>query len=154
MSALTEVLESRLCRNGTRRRRHGCLMCGHRWTLWDGPRPPAGRFGQVRSTTKRGAPVTPDEVRQILLAPWSQSNAGLGRQLGISREMVRLVRLGRLHAQVHPELARRPDPRRGKAGRTCNGCSNWTGGECGFGFPEPLEEGPGFAIECDLYQAA
>lgn len=152
-SGHTEVLESRLCRNGTRRRRHRCMVCDHRWTSWDGPRPPAGRFGQVRSTAKRGQPVQPEEVREILLAPRSQSNAELGRQVGVSRELVRQVRLGRLHAAVHPELPRWPDPRRGNQGRSCHLCANWSA-RCSFGFPEPLQEGPAFALECDLYAAA
>lgn len=89
----------------------------------------------------------------ILLAPRSVSNAELGRQVGVSRELARLVRLGRLHAKLHPELPRWPDSRRGVAGRTCHNCEHWNAG-CGYGFPGALEEGPLFAMECDLYAAA
>lgn len=152
-SGHTKVIESRRCSEGTRRRRHQCLSCNHRWTSWDGPRPSPGFTGKNRSTAKRGRSLTPDDVRQILLSPRALPNSELGRRFDVSYELVRQVRLGRVHATVHPELPRWPDPRRGQPGRTCHNCANWSAGGCSFGFPEPLEDGPAFALECDLYEA-
>ena len=39
MSICTRVLEVRSCKNGSRRRRHFCKNCGHRWTIYDGEKP-------------------------------------------------------------------------------------------------------------------
>lgn len=35
---------------------------------------------------------------------------------------------------------------------SCHGCQHWKGRRCGFEFPDPLEEGPKFAIDCLLYK--
>ena len=99
-----------------------------------------------RSTTaKRGRGLEPDEVRQILLAPREVSNSTLGRQLGVSRESVRQIRAGIIHARTHPEL-----PRLGPVKVSCDSCCHFSG-RCSYGFPEAVSE-PWFAGECDFYQ--
>jgi hypothetical protein len=35
---------------------------------------------------------------------------------------------------------------------SCHICAHWQSNECGFKFPDPFEEGPGFAADCDLYE--
>lgn len=153
-SGHTEVLESRLCNNGTRRRRHRCLTCDHRWTTWDGPKPTQGNTTR-RTTANRGKRLDPEEVRHVLLSPREVSNAQLSRELGVSAEMIRQIRIGKAHAKVHPEIARWGAPPPETAGRTCYTCSHWREARgCSFGFPDPTLEGVGFARECDLYQAA
>lgn len=41
-----------------------------------------------------------------------------------------------------------PEPEAGAP--SCTNCTHWDG-KCGMGFPDPLEEGPGFAADCSLY---
>ena len=45
-------------------------------------------------------------VRAVLLAPVEMPHKALGRELGISRELVRRIRIGDRHAHVAPELPR------------------------------------------------
>lgn len=155
-SSHTEVIESRLCTNGTRRRRHACLHCTHRWTAWDGPRPkPAESAKKRRRKPQRHpvAPLTDAQVLQILMRT-DTTNATMGRLMNRSPETIRQIRHGITHAKVHPEVARwgqtpaAPD----KSAPSCYACTHWTD-RCAFGFPDPLEEGPGFAADCDLYAA-
>ena len=41
-----------------------------------------------------------------------------------------------------------------KLGRqlSCHDCQHWRGKSCGMGFPDPVEEGPKFAVDCSLYE--
>lgn len=46
-----------------------------------------------------------------------------------------------------------PEPPAAPAGEpSCYACEHWRGCECSFKFPDPHEEGPGFAADCDLYE--
>lgn len=46
-----------------------------------------------------------------------------------------------------------PEPPAAAADRpSCHACAHWRDHRCGFDFPDPLEEGPGFGAECDLYE--
>lgn len=145
-SSCTEVLQSRVCSNGTRRRRHHCRDCNYRWSSWDGPRPAIGARPRTTNANRgRGRRLETDEVRQILLAPHRVSNGTLGRQLGVSRESVRQIRSGIIHAKTHPEL-----PRLGPVKVSCDSCRHFSG-RCSYGFPEAMSE-PWFAGECELHQ--
>lgn len=155
-SAQTELCESRLCVNGTRRRRHQCKDCGHRWTSWDGPRPTLHDVNRKRRTSppaKARPRLTPEEVR-FALVRLDLNNRQAADQLGCSRETVRQVRCGLLYVTVHPELPRPKSPpnRTPMAGPTCEQCKSWTGAACGFGFPDPVLEGLTFAADCGLYE--
>ena len=35
---------------------------------------------------------------------------------------------------------------------SCYICAHWQNRECDFKFPDPIEEGPEFAADCDLYK--
>jgi hypothetical protein len=35
---------------------------------------------------------------------------------------------------------------------SCYRCKLWNGEECRMGFPDPIEEGPGFARDCSLFE--
>ena len=147
-----DVIESRLCNNGTRRRRHRCLSCGYRWTEWDGPRPTQGRMAGSHSvSSRRSRQTTEEEVRRILLAPAGVTNVRLAREMDFSPEWVRRIRIGLSCVNICPELKRgKPIPGSAK-GRSCYSCFYWNSGCC-FGFPEPFEEGPGYAQYCSLFK--
>ena len=159
-STNTKTIESRPIRAGARRRRHCCNSCDHRWTSYadaqgnsiappppvvprapQPPRPHQLRFSEA-------------DVRLILQSPDRTLNS-LAAELGCSRETVRQVRRGLSYIDVHPELPRqgaRPAPPPAGA-PSCLRCNHWQNDDCGIGFPDPLEEGPGFAADCDLYAA-
>ncbi len=151
-SSEASVIESRLCNNGTRRRRYCCPSCGFRWTDWDGPRPTQNRRKGERSiSANRKRQTTQEEIRLILLAPAGVTNAQLGREMNFSPEWVRRIRTGLSCEGVHPELRRRRPFSYGKKGRSCYDCFHWNPG-CDFGFPDPYTEGPGYAQDCDLFK--
>lgn len=148
----TRVIETRVVTNGTRRRRHHCHECAHRWTTYLGEKPVAGQAGRARSA-RRGIcskpALTADEVRLVLTS--TENGIALGRMLGRTHQAISAIRLGKIHREVCPELPRLP--RRGEKGLTCLECQHWEGGACGMGFPDPLEDGPAFAADCSLYSA-
>jgi hypothetical protein len=151
-SGQIEIVESRRCTNGTRRRRHECLTCQHRWTSWDGIRPKRGGAANAyRHRAGSYRKVTPDAVRAILLAPRTETHQQLAVRLDLSPEMIRQVRIGKAHATVHPELARWGQPVPEAQGKSCYCCIHWGAAACSFGFPDPIQEGPTFARECQVY---
>jgi hypothetical protein len=153
-SDCTSVLETKKVRNGTRRRRHECNVCAHRWTSWDGPLPGHGGGNSSGNPVSRKPPIERDQIREILLS--TESNHAIARRLNRSPETVRQIRLGIIHASVHPEIARRDKPApipKSSDGPSCYGCTHWSD-RCGFGFPDPQIEGPAFAADCDLYAPA
>lgn len=155
-SALTEVIETRLCSNGTRRRRRRCRTCGYRWTTWEGERPPTGaQPGVTRAKPPRTGTgrLTTEQVR-FALARTDLNNRQAGREIGCSAEAVRQIRNGTIYAHVLPQLPRPGAPSRPVVadGPSCLECVHWDGGGCGFGFPDPLMEGVTFAADCDLYE--
>lgn len=148
-SSCTEVLESRTCSNGTRRRRHLCLDCSHRWTTWDGPRPKQGAaLGEHRPRRPGLPPRLTDEQVRMILERRDLSGKTLAKMLERTPEAIRQVRRGKAYRDVLPDL---PRWRRASAqGASCYICSHWSAG-CQMGFPDPMEEGPGFAGDCSLY---
>jgi Predicted transcriptional regulator, consists of a Zn-ribbon and ATP-cone domains len=137
---LGQVIESRRCPNGSRRRRLEC-SCGHRWTAYQGDPPPPSRLPPPRHGSHHPRALRPDEVRRILEA--SGSIRSISRQVGRSQPAVAAVLRGEMHADVCPELPRR-------ASLSCLQCQHWTG-RCGLGFPDPDEEGPSAASWCNSY---
>jgi hypothetical protein len=112
-------------------------------------RKPNGAIGK-----KRGA-LTDEQVRQALIRT-DLNNVEAGRLIGCSAESVRQIRAGLVYKMLYPELQRvgapagTPPPT--VEGPNCYECAHWTGAVCGFGFPDPLLEGPCFAADCDLYE--
>lgn len=88
-----------------------------------------------------------ETIRDILLS--DESNVRAGVRYGCTRELIRQIRTGRLYGDVLPDI-----PRRRSQSRTmvCTKCKHWEIDLCGFGFPDPLEEGPGFAADCSMYE--
>lgn len=70
----------------------------------------------------------------------------LAVRYGKSETTIRDVLHGKSFQHVHPEI-----PRRVKTGqRSCYDCQNWRG-RCRMEFPDPLEEGPEFAVDCATF---
>lgn len=44
-----------------------------------------------------------------------------------------------------------PPPEPDPSDPSCLNCRHWRGEICGFGFPDPIEEGVGFASDCSQY---
>jgi len=144
-SQYTFALRSKIRSNGTRLRRLECHACQHRWTEADDSLPL--RRGGVPS--KRGHAITPDEVKLILTS--ELSNYKLGKQLQIHASTVSKIRVGRIHRRIHPEIPRRDQFKVLQLVRSCLQCQHWGHGRCRYDFPDPLEEGPSFAQDCDLF---
>lgn len=149
-STAVDVLESRLLSNGTRRRRYACLACRYRWTFWDGPRPKPGFRSKPRGPRRQRPPLTSDEVRLVLTSPLGPTV--LATQLDCCRQTIDDIRTGKRRSNEWPELPRRlrqPMPK--PDGPSCDQCQHWAGTVCEFDLPDPLEEGPGFAADCSLF---
>ena len=145
-STHTRVISCCKLHNGTRYRRHHCYDCGHRWRSYDGPKPPH----KGGSTCRRGYRICPEEVQEML-TNHTLNHGQMGAKLSLHKSTVRNVRLGEILAHVHPEL---PRWQKGQLPtRTCDRCQHWAAG-CSFGYPDPLQEGPAFAADCDLFAAA
>ena len=149
-----DVLESRLCANGTRRRRYVCLGCDHRWTIWDGPRPRRGHApGAGPKKRRHRPPLSPEEVRLVLTSPLNCT--AMARQLGCSKQAVSLIRRGQIHADLWPELPRQLSQAQAEAqpvgGLSCYGCRSWRDGRCIEDMPDLLTEGPSFAADCPFF---
>jgi hypothetical protein len=94
-----------------------------------------------------------EQVRQILTT-YHLTNADMARQLGCcSREAVRTIRQGLSYRNVCPEIPRWQARRhaRATAEHDCRLCKHWRHGGCDLGFPDPIEDGLGFAKECSCY---
>jgi len=96
---------------------------------------------------------SPDQVRQILTT-FDLDNTAMAKQLsGCSREAVRQVRQGISYRNVCPEIPRWSRQRRAAptAEHSCERCQHWREAACDLEFPDPAEEGLGFAAECCCY---
>jgi hypothetical protein len=96
------------------------------------------------------AKLTLKEIRIILLD--KRPHRAIARELGRSAEGIRQVRLGAIHAHVYPEIPRWEQPIAPVVSdASCYKCQHWAQ-RCTFGYPDPLEEGPGFANDCAMYE--
>jgi hypothetical protein len=139
------VLRSRRHSNGSRTRRYQCsdLQCRFRWNVCDGVQPK-----RARVIADGRAPLTTDQVR-VILEQRDLSLSQLSVMFDRSRQAISNVRTGKSYTDVLPDLERWGV---GEALRSCLVCHHWRDSECFYGFPDPLEEGPGFARYCDDYQ--
>jgi hypothetical protein len=90
--------------------------------------------------------LTEADVRLILTT--DKSLRVLSRQLGKSKQTISQVRLGLTHKSLAPDLPRRA------ASKSCLCCEYWREGldPCSQGLPDPIDEGPSFASDCDFYE--
>ena len=85
------------------------------------------------------------EVREILRS--GLSNAEEGRRRECRPELIRQIRAGLVYRDLMPYGHLPTDDK----GPRCERCSYWKG-QCGMGFPDPIEEGVFFARDCSMYQ--
>ena len=139
------VIETRPRADGSIRRRHKCRDCGERWTTVR----PGGKAKPRRAKPARKRQLrklTPEHVYRVL-TEMHRPDKALAEEFGVVRQCIQQIRCGATWPDVFPEL-----PRRDKW-RICTRCRNWDGElGCGIGFPDPLEEGPSFAVDCDFYE--
>lgn len=161
-STRKERLSARKLSDGSYRKRYECQMCKHRWSVWTGEQPVPGKRSPPKQTSKSSLPakLTSDQVRYILQC-LQTSDVAVSKQLGISREAVRQVRVGITYGNLHTDLPRRVTQAVSATTTqltdiklTCTYCSNWrdvTG--CLFEVPDCISEGIEFASDCALYIA-
>jgi transposase-like protein len=138
------VLETKTRIDGSVRRRYQCRDCGERWTVINvGEKP--GREPLKPIPKHPPYKLTLDQVYRALTET-QVSQKRMAAELGVSRQCIQLVRAGVTWPNAFPEIPRKV-PR-----RSCEKCRNWSDGECRIGFPDPLEEGTGFAADCDFYE--
>lgn len=103
--------------------------------------------------------LTPDQVRDVLLAIGREPVGRTAERVGRSRQAISSIQRGSAYADVHPELPRRQrrrSPRQGEP--SCKACLYWIEDPkpgqppCDLGLPDVLEVGLGFATECNLYR--
>lgn len=125
------LIDAKPLTDGRKYRRWECKACRYRWSdhVIANPRDPQCRF-------------TSEVVREILLS--DDDIKSLAARHNKSETAIRDILYGRSFRHLHPKIPRRVRP--GKP--SCYGCQQWSGFQCGMGFPDPLEEGPEFAVDC------
>ena len=140
--AQMNLVNSRMQR-GERYRRFNCPACGRKET----------RLGenadrslpQFRSMANRRFDVaTIEAIRRS-----DDGRRVLAKRYGCSQEMIRSIRAGIAYRDMLPEGFRSPP---GPGDPSCERCRFWDAEACTMGFPDPTEEGLGFARDCSLYQ--
>lgn len=119
------LVETRLTASGAkRRRRFRCTACPHRW-----------------SVVSANAPAQPplEMIADIRLS--HEPETVLAARHGCSTSTVGAIRRGEVWADV--VLPR----------QTCPNCLHWHHERCSLDFPDPREEGVGFARQCVCFQA-
>lgn len=103
--------------------------------------------------------LTPDQVRDVLLAIGREPVGQTAERVGRSRQAISSIQRGSAYADVHPELPRRQRRRNPRAGEpSCKICQHWIEEPkpghppCDLGLPDVHEVGLGFATECNLYR--
>lgn len=141
-----KVIDSRVQKDGTRRRRYYCKDCTERWsTLSTGKdAEPIVRFPPV--VNRR---LTLEQAKQIMLSP--RSTLALAAEFGVSHQAISQIRLGQSYAYIYRQLREDGCALAGQGGILCDQCVHWSGGSCGFEFPDA---GGDFATDCVLYEAA
>lgn len=117
------VLESRRLTDRVRRR-CSCAACGERFTTWE------LRQDQITAQANRAAA------------------ARAGRLLSRFHQLEQAITT--LRQLLDDELSVPDAPDLQSIDTTCEDCRHWSGC-CGLGFPDPVEEGVGFAQECSSF---
>ena len=112
-----------------------CCACRHQWKELN---------GEIRTSAPRTPRLNDDAIRDIIESR-SVGHGTMARKYRKSREVIRHIRYGWSYVDACPGLERW-NP--GLAKANCSRCLNWRRDHCAFEFPDPLEEGMGFAREC------
>jgi hypothetical protein len=135
------VIETRRTPEGNVRRRWQCSSCRYRWSEWNGQAPPS-------ASADRQA-ISAEAVAEILTS--QETHQELATRHGCSASTIGQIRRGELHRNICPDMPRWSKADRGTR-RSCLNCHHWDGGLCDLGFPDPAEEGMGFAKDCTCYR--
>lgn len=142
-------METRVRSDNAVRRRRICASCGHRWSTLERiyKKLPHPQKGQVtpRLRPHRGK-LTTEQVLAIYHADTDKTPLlALAEKYGVSREAIRQLRAGLTYKSVLAETG---------SMQLCSNCIHWARtGYCTMGFPDPEEDGPAFAADCNLYEA-
>jgi hypothetical protein len=135
-----EIINSRIVR-GERYRRFQCPKCGHKET----------RLGENSDQLLQGRRVRRnrrfDAETVMAIRKSEDGRRVLAERYGCSQEMIRTIRAGILYRDLLPEGFRTPP---GPGDLSCEQCRYWAEG-CTMGFPDPAEEGLGFARDCAVF---
>jgi hypothetical protein len=130
--------------DGSVRRRYQCRDCGERWTvITPGERPAREPLDPARRSIPRK--LTHEKIYRILTETQTSVRA-FAAELGVSCQTIQAIRSGATWKHAFPEILRNAKR------RSCNRCRHWDRGECAIGFPDPMEEGLGFAEDCEFYE--
>lgn len=91
-------------------------------------------------------PLTDAELRDVLTS-FHIGHSEMARRYGRTHQGIAQIRLGQTQAHRLPELPR------WVSGRTCEQCQHWVS-RCDLGFPDPIDEGIGFAQQCNTFREA
>lgn len=141
-----KIIDSRLKPDGSRWRRYFCKDCKERWSTFSTGKDvePIVRFPPVKSRC-----LTFEQAKNIMLS--DRSTLALAADYGISHQAISQIRLGQTYSYIYLELQEQGFALAGQGGVLCDGCKHWSGGGCGFDFPDA---GGDFATDCVLYEAA
>lgn len=92
-----------------------------------------------------------EEVLVVLTSPLSR--AEIARQVSCSKQTVTAIQHGTYRADAWPEIPRKSPQVKPIAGLSCYDCRSWRGGRCFQGVPDPSEDGPAFAADCDFFES-
>ena len=127
-----------------RYRRFECRYCGHRISLGgDNADQQIDRYSRDPRPTRRFDAATIKAIRES-----PDGRRKLAKQYGCSETMIRDIVSGKSYKDLLPEGFRAPP---GPDDPSCERCGYWQADACGMGFPDPAEEGPGFARDCSIF---
>jgi transposase-like protein len=141
-----KAIDSRVLKNGTRRRRYVCKDCKERWTTFSTGKDaePIVRFPPVANRR-----LSLEQVKQIMLS--GKSTLSLAAEFGISHQAISQIRLGHSYSYVYRQLQEEGCALASSGCVLCDQCKHWEQGACGFGFPDA---GDDFATDCVLFEVA
>ena len=89
---------------------------------------------------------TPEEIEALVVRALTSHGVGreaIGKEFGLSGQLISGIRNGTRHAKVRPDLPR---------WRSCEQCGHWKRMACSLDFPEPEEIGYWAAAwECSAF---
>lgn len=140
------VIDSRRRSDGRgRMRRLHCRGCGHRWNL-EGDFSITQAFRRENPSRRRLS----DQAVADILSSRAINHQAMARRHGVCRTTIWSIRYGQIYGSACPDL---PRWGHGNGELSCLTCQHWDDGVCALGHPDPLEEGPSFANDCNTYQA-
>jgi hypothetical protein len=86
--------------------------------------------------------LSDDQVRELYRT--TEPLRALARRWGVSRTALHQALAGKTHAHLRPDHVPPGQP-------SCHRCEHWNGEACDLEFPDPIELGPRFAVDCAVF---